>query len=474
MIQEFINKLKGWWHNLFDYDKIVRDFGLDIQTSKDMLEAIQTWAQIFNGREPWLNSNIKSLHVAKTMCERVAKAVTIEYKSLCSEPYINEIYQKFLRNKRKYVEYMIGKSCIFFKPYFDGRTIKISIIQADKFIPVKFNDDGDLLSCIIIDQITEENSIYTRLEYSELIDNKMIVRNVVYKGRKDGNVLETKINLSSVDKWKDLSEFNVIEGINRLIGGFATMKNANTIDNSMPVGVPIYHNALTTLEEIDKQFSRILWEYEGTELAIDVDESVLKPKIKGQKVIGYDIPKGKERLFRKFDFDETKDKTYNVFSPEIRNNALFDGLNEFLRQTESECGLAFGTLSKLDNIAKTATEIKSAKQDYYVTISDIQESMQNAFDDLIYGIYVLCRLYGISVKTSYFIEHDWDDSILIDKESSRNQSLIERNNNITSDVQYIMETRNMKEKEAVEFVKKQQEYRKITQKTLEEEEIVEE
>ena len=52
---------------------------------------------------------------------------------------------------------------------------------------------------------------------------------------------------------------------------------------------------------------------------------------------------------------------------------------------------------------------------------------------------------------------------MVDKDSSRNQALVERNADITSDVQYIMETRNMKEKDAIEFVKKQVEYRKITQ-----------
>ena len=88
--------------------------------------------------------------------------------------------------------------------------------------------------------------------------------------------------------------------------------------------------------------------------------------------------------------------------------------------------------------------------------------MQQAYDDLIYGIYVLCRLYNIPVKNNYVMEHDWDDSTLVDKETTRNQAMLERNNNITSDVQYLIETRNMKEKEAISFVKKQIEYRKIT------------
>lgn len=455
---------------MFDYNKIVADFGLDMQTSKDILDAFQKWNQIFNGHEPWIDDATASLHVAKTMCEKVSKAVTIEYKSICDEPYINNIYQKFLRNKRRNTEYMIGKSCIFFKPYFDGKTIKISVIQADKFIPVKFNDDGDLLSCITIDQITEGSTIYTRLEYNELVEGSMNIRNIAYKGRKDGTILESKIPLTSVNKWKDIQESGCIEGVDRLIGGFASMNNTNTIDNSYPCGVPIYYDALDTIKEIDKQYSRTLWEYEGTELSLDVDASLLVPMENGD----FKLPPRKKRLFRKLAFDEVKDKNYNVFSPEIRDSSLFNGLNEYLRQAENECGLAYGTLSKLDDIAKTATEIKSAKQDYYVTVADIQDSMQHAFDDLIYGIYVLCKLYGIPVKPNYVVEHDWDDSILVDKESARNQALIERNNNITSDVQYVMDTKNMKEKEAIEYVKRQKEYRKLTQEEINQEEEPEE
>ena len=123
MINEIINKIKGWWHKMFDYNKIISDFGLDMQTSKNILDAIQEWNKIYNKCEPWLDDNTKSLHVARTMCEKVAKAVTVEYKSTCSEPYIDNIYQKLLKKKRKYTESMLGKSLIFFRPYFDGKNI---------------------------------------------------------------------------------------------------------------------------------------------------------------------------------------------------------------------------------------------------------------------------------------------------------------------------------------------------------------
>ena len=469
MINSLINKVRGWWHKMFDYNKIVSDFGLEMQTSKDILDAIQEWNKIYNKQESWVNKNTKSLHVARTMCEKVAKAVTVEFKSVCSEPYVDKVYQRVLKKKRKYVEQMLGKSLIFFRPYFNGRDIKVNIVQADKFIPVGFDDDDNLTRYILIDQITEGNKIYTRLEYNEYKENKIYIKNICYKGEKDGVILSSKISLANVNKWKDLEEEQTIEGVDRLIGGFATVPTSNDLDNDSPVGQPIYQNALETIEEVDHQFSRIIHEYEGTELAVDIDESILKPDKNGE----FTVPKGKERYFRKWNLDETKDESLSVFSPEIRDNPLFNGLNEYLIQIESACHLSHGTLAKPEAIEKTAQEIKASKQDYYVTVSDIQSTLQDAFDDLLYGIYVLCKLYRIPVKNNYSVEYEWDDSIVVDKDTARNQAMIERNNNITSDVQYIMDTRNFKEKEAIAFVKKQKEFRKLSQddpeKTPEEE-----
>ena len=451
---------------MFDYNKIANDFDIDVETSKTVLDAVQKWADIFNGKEPWVNDQVMSIHVAKSICETVAKAVTIEYKSKCSDENIDKIYQKFLKRIRTNTEYGIAKSYIFFKPYYSNGTIKISVVQADKCIPFKFSNDGDLLGMITVDQIQDGNKVYTRLEYNELIDNTMQIKNIAYEGEVNGSILNKRIDLKKVDKWKDIDEVASIGGIDRLIGGFFTMPNANTLDNSSPLGQSIFHDAIGTLEQIDKQISRAIWEFEGSELAIDVDESMLEHDKTGK--VKY--PTGKKRLFRGLSFDEMKDKNYNVFSPQIRDTSLFNGLNELLRQAETECQIAFGTISKNTNIAKTATEIKNSKQDYYVTVSDIQTAMEYALNDLVYGIYVLCRLYGIPVDTNYSMSHDWDDSILVDKETKRNQALIERNNKLTDDVQYFMETMDMNEEDAIEYVRNIRERRKLFEDPVESEE----
>jgi len=456
MFERIINFIKGAINKMFNTTDIAKDFNIDISTSNEILSAIEKWSNIYNGKAPWLNEEVKSLHVAKTICEKVAKAVTIEFKSQVDDKQIDKIYQRFIKNIRTNTEYALGKGGMFFKPFYANGKIKISCIQADKFIPTKFDSTGELLGAIFIDQITKGKDVYTRLEYQELNDTVLTIKNKAYKTTiHNSSILGTQILLSQVPEWANIQEEIQINDIDRLLGGYFKIPIANPVDNTSPVGVAIFANAIDTLEEIDKQFSRTLWEYEGSELAIDVDELMLKKDKDGNSI----YPKGKERLYRKLDIDDKTDK-WNVFSPTIRDTSLFNGLNELLRQCESQCGLAFGTISKIENVEKTATEIKSSKQDYYVTVSDIQGSLQTALEDLIYSIDVLMSLYGIKHKVGADVSFDWDDSILVDSEKKQTQALVEKNAGLIDDIEYFVQTRDYSEEEATEYVNKMRERNK--------------
>lgn len=466
MFERLVNFIKGAINKMFNTTDIAKDFNIDISTSNEILSAIEKWSNIYNSKAPWLNEEVKSLHVAKTICEKVAKAVTIEFKTQVEDKEIDKVYQRFIKNIRTNTEYTLGKGGMFFKPFYANGQIKISCIQADKFIPTKFDSTGELLGAIFIDQITRGNEIYIRLEYQELNDTVLIIKNKAYKTTvHNSNILGNQILLSQVQDWANIQEEIQINDVNRLLGGYFKIPIANPVDNTSPVGVAIFANAIDTLKEIDKQFSRTLWEYEGSELAIDVDELMLKKDKDGNSI----YPKGKERLYRKLDIDDKTDK-WNVFSPTIRDTSLFNGLNELLRQCESQCGLAFGTISKIENVEKTATEIKSSKQDYYVTVSDIQGALQTALEDLIYSIDVLMSLYRIKHKVGADVSFDWDDSILVDSEKKQSQSLIEKNAGLIDDIEYFVQTRDYSEEEATEYVNKIRERSKeqISHEELEE------
>jgi A118 family predicted phage portal protein len=452
MFERMVNFIKGAINKMFNTTDIAKDFNIDISTSNEVLSAIEKWSNIYNGKAPWLDEEVKSLHVAKTICEKVAKAVTIEFKTKVDDKEIDKTYQRFIKNIRTNTEYALGKGGMFFKPFYSNGKIKISCIQADKFIPTKFDSTGELLGAIFIDQITRGKEIYTRLEYQELNDTTLTIKNKAYKTTiYNSNILGTKIPLNSVEDWNNIQDEIQINHVNKLLGGYFKIPIANPVDNTSPVGVAIFANALDTLEEIDKQFSRTLWEYEGSELAIDVDETALKRDENGNDI----LPKGKKRLYRKLDLGP--EGGWNIFSPQIRDTSLFNGLNELLRQCESQCGLAFGILSKNTEVEKRVEEIKTSKQDYYVTVSDIQGALQTALEDLIYSIDVLMSLYGIKHKVGANASFDFDDSILVDSEKKQSQALVERNAKLIDDIEYFVQTRDYSEEEATKYVNRMRE-----------------
>lgn len=446
MFEKIITFIKGVVSKMFNTADISKDFNVDISTSNEVMQLIELCSNIYNHKAPWLNEEVKSLNVAKTICEKVAKAVTIEFKTKVEDEQIDEIYQRFIKNIRTNTEYTLAKGGMFFKPFYANGRIKINCVQGDRFIPVKFDSTGELLGAIFIDQITKGNDVYTRVEHQELNDTTLTIKNIAYKGNKNSSDLGKRIILAQVPEWKEIQDKMQIENVNRLLGGYFRIPIANPVDNTSPIGVPIFANAISTLEEVDKQFSRTLWEYEGSELALDVDATAFQRDENGE----YKVPKGKKRLFRMLDLGD--EKAWNVFSPTIRDTSLFNGLNELLRYIESQCGLSFGILSKNTEVEKRVEEIKTSKQDYYVTVSDIQGALQTALEDLIYGIDTLMSLYKISHKVSPQASFDWDDSIIVDTEKKQSQSLVEKNAGLIDDIQYFMETRDWSEEEAIEFV----------------------
>lgn len=452
MFEKVITWIKGAINKMYDTSSIEKDFNIDISSNYKVMRLIEECANIYNGRAPWISEEVKSLNVAKTICDKVAKAVTIEFQSKVEDEGIDEIYQSFLKNIRTNTEYTLAKGGIYFKPFYSDNTIKISCIQGDKFIPVKFDSTGELLGAIFIDQITKGDEVYTRLEYQEISNRTITIRNIAYKNNKNNSTkLGSKISLSLVPEWKGIKEITKINNVNKLLGGYFKIPIANPVDNTSPIGVPIFANAIEILKEIDEQFSRTLWEYEGAELAVDVDDTAFK-KDKNNNPI---LPKGKKRLYRLLDFGD--ESNWNVYSPTIRDTSLFNGLNEWLRQCENQCGLSFGVLSKETSIAKTATEINSSKQDYYVTVSDIQKSLQNALDDLIYGIDVLMTLYKIPHKIAPGISYEWDDSIIVDTEREQTIMMQEANMGYIKKELYLMKRYGVTEEQARKMLPEEKE-----------------
>lgn len=397
---------------------------INTEMSEKMVSAVDMWTRLYTGRPPWLwqdgrrDSSVQTLNLPATIAAKLAKLVTLEMQAELSgsarASYLQEQLQPLLDNMRRYTEYACAQGGLVFRPYVDGESIAIDITMADSFYPTDFNSRGEVTGAVFAEQIIRGNRYYTRLEQHALTDAGCRITNHAYVSR-DSNELGTEIPLEQVEEWARLQPEATITEATRPLFAYFRIPQANTVEPESPLGVSVYARAVALIREADLQYSRILWEYEGAELAIDADITSLKLGESG----GFEMPKRDKRLFRNAQFQggETTGDFYKVFSPPIRDSSLYNGLDKQLRQIELACGLSFGTLSDTQNVDKTATEILASKQDMYATVCDIQKALKSALEQLLYAMDIWASASGLAPEGSYTSAITFKDSVTVDEQA---------------------------------------------------------
>ena len=220
--------------------------------------------------------------------------------------------------------------------------------------------------------------------------------------------------------WAELEPKATVKNTEGQMFGWFKVAAANSIDVDSPMGASVYCKARDTIKEADIQYSRLLWEYEASEMAIDVDPTILRPKKNAEGQM--EMPKLNARLFRGVDMG--KDDNYNVFAPPIRDTSLLAGLNQLLMRIEDQCGLARGTISDANAEARTATELRIVKQRSYATIADNQKALETCLRDAIRAMDKYATMYKLAPEGEYDVSFEWDDSIITDSEQQMNERMM--------------------------------------------------
>ncbi len=401
--------------------KKVREKGV---ISEKMKEALDLWSKMYDNESPWCNDRVKSLNLPAAIAAEVARLATVEMRSeiLGSEraEFLNKPYQTVLENLRRFVEYGCAKGGMVMKPYVSGNKILVDFIQADKFFPTAFDSSGRITGAIFVGQIKKDGLIYTRLE-EHSVENKIYkIENRAYLSRTEG-MLGKEIPLSQVAEWKELSAKVLIKNVDRLLIGYFKVPYANAIDPSSPLGVSVYARACDLIREADKQYSRLLWEFESGERALYVSDMAFRVDQKGRAIIP------DKRLYRLLNLEQNGDDLFSDWTPNLRDESILRGLNSILRKIEFNCGLAYGTLSDIDNVDKTAEEVRASKQRSFSMICDVQKSISKSLEELVYAMDVLCSLYKLTPSGKYSISFEFDDSSITDRnaEFAEKQQLVQ-------------------------------------------------
>lgn len=411
MFEKMLKWLRGLLNRMFDEGD-----NADIVLSDKMSNAIDLWARMYEGGGPWVTKDLHSLRLSAAIASEFARLITLEMGvTVTGSPradFLQAQLNRFLDSMRIYAELGCALGGIVFKPYVSGGGLVIDAVQGDSFFPTAFDTSNRMTGAIFIEQIKRKNAIYTRAEHHDYQNSIHTIENKAFKSNSASSI-GSPIDLASVPEWAQIAPEISIENVDRPLFAYFRIPLANRIDRHSPLGVSVYSEAVDSIRDADEQFGRFMWEFEGGELAVDIDEEMFKHDQEGN----VKIPKTRERLFRRhspYHGQGSEDTFYQIFSPALRDASLKNGLNTILQKIEFQCGLAYGTISDPQAIEKTAEEIRSSKQRSYSTVHSIQTSLGYALDDLTYAMDKLATLYNLAPVGTYKTAYDFDDSIVND------------------------------------------------------------
>ena len=374
--------------------------------SREMVIAIDKWIDCYCGRAGWLNDNICSLGLEKAITREFADVCLNEMTAtVANNDTLNKLISNVKTSLNKNFRRGLATGGLVMKPI--GKT-KFQCVSADRFIPVEFDSEGRLIKVVFPDCKKIGSNYYTRLEYHNLGEETgLTITNTVFVSA-DKNHLGKETSLDVVEEWKDLPRGVTYPKMRRPAYGYYVNPVDNTVDDS-PCGISIFDSALELIQKADIQFGRLDWEFESGERAIHVDIAAVEKDDS--------IAKHNKRLYKALDIESKDGELFKEFSPEFRESELIAGLEEYKRNIEFSVGLAYGDLSRSDDVEKTATEIKASKVRKYNTVTAIQENLKSCLDDFVYAV----AFYNSMTLSGYEFICDFKDSILTDEETEREQ-----------------------------------------------------
>lgn len=487
MFKKILEIIREAIRKMVSYKEVTDIVGGYLETiSEDMTEAIDIWKNVYKNKAPWINKEegIYSLNLGVQICTVLRKMILAELSGCVTgadavvqketrAAYENEVLQNLIALLPDNLEKGLAMGGFVIKPYVSSEKIYFDICLQGEFYPIAFDNDNNMVDVAFIESFVKGGYKYTRIERHTQTLSGTCIENKAFKAQyrknEEQQELGIEVPLTDIERWKDIEPNVLLPNADKPLYGYYRVPVPNNIDLKSPLGVSVYHNALGVIERADQQYSRLDWEYEGGQMAVDVDEQAIKEETNLEQ--GYfnnqiskksGVARLKERLYRKLDMNQ--DDSYHAFAPALRDESYIRGLNKYLQMIENIVGLARGTLSEVSETDKTATEIKSSKQKSFDTVQANQNSLEKALYEAMYAVDELIDYYELCDKGETTITFTWGDSILVDTDTELEQKILLENRNILSKAEvrawYTGEDEELAEKK-IERITKQSEQRML-------------
>ncbi len=432
-----LKRLWGRIVSMFNYTTLKNIIGKDVALSQPMIDAINKWKKMLVGNADWCGDIVESLKLEEGICREFADSVLVEMEAkILNNDSMDAVLQKSLSDMNKKLQTGLALGAMVLRPLGPD---KAEYVAADKFIPISFDDSGtpnDIAFLVV--KCVGENDYYTRVERHYFTNGNLTIENKCYHSQSQSDIGQN-CSLEEVAEWAIILPGPITyPGMTEMDFGYYQNPIENKVDGSS-CGVSVYESAENLIRKADVQGARLDWEYDSGERAIHVDERALKNR--GGKTY---LPRLKKRLYRGLNLDDNNKDLYKEYSPEMRDEAFRRGLEEYKREIEFNVGLAYGDLSDAQEVDKTATEVLASKTRKYNRVTAIQGKLEECLNGFVNAL----AFYNGSYMSGVEFTCEFNDSILADEESERQQDRQDVSMGVMSLLEYRMKWYNEDEETA--------------------------
>lgn len=413
------------------------DFNIQAAEFPEMESLINRCANIYRGAPEWLDdkNNIKTINFAKSVCSETARlatlAIGIQIDGSVRATWLQEQIDKVYFQIRHWVEYGCAYGTVFIKP--NGESLDV-FTPADVMI-VDY-DNQEIKGIIFKDSYTIGRKYYTRLEYHRFVETTVdgittypyYVSNRAYVSKSPQSIGD-KIDLKQT-KWGDLmADTPPIlkangEKLDGPLYGVLRMPQANNVDISTPLGLPIFAEAIEELKDLDIAYSRNAKEILDSKRTVLADDRLLMPS--GTPVAAM-TPQTMEHRCKEMSlpdyvknvFGQDEKEFYQEINPILNTDTRISGINALLSQLGYKIGFSNGyfVFNESSGI-QTATGVEAEQQRTVQFIKDVRDKLESCLNEVIYALNVYADLYGLAPVGAYEVNYDFGD-ILYVRENDR-------------------------------------------------------
>lgn len=413
-----------WIRNLFSKKSIEEVLQIKVAWTAEQMQLFEDWRNAYNGTMQH-NAEFVSQLTAAGVCSRIAKLVLLEFKTSTAgsamADYLNEQYTRFVNKMpnglRDAVNMGLYSSRYLLYPYEHMGKIETMVLGTDSYFPTKHDETGQLVGVVVPIGQEKDDTYYTLL-VDMLYSPKERTYSINYTAwvSKEKTNLGKSIPLTEVEEWAQLQDVT-----------FQDVEQPWFVEYVAPTDAAVFAKALDTFRKIDKLENQTEWEFDGAERAVftpagmfrDVGyKDALHPENSTVKLA---MPKGKERLYMQTNITPDALKKPETYQPVIRDENYRRRMNDLYIEVENKCELARGTISDVNNVEHTATEIEATRQVTFTTVADIQKATETALRKLIASMTDIAWRYYLAPMGVVDATFDWQDSILQSQEEQRTE-----------------------------------------------------